>query len=77
MFKHSADQLIIRRCLDVNEKKIVFLSKNCIFYCVFRFAIAKVCCMIGTAVHFDGLFAVSLSDDFFSRLYKFVVSITK
>ena len=35
------------------------------------------CCMIGTAVHFDEFFAVSLSGDFFPHLYKFVVSIAK
>ena len=35
------------------------------------------CCMIGTAVHFDGLFATSLSGDFFPRLYKFEVSIAQ
>ena len=76
MFKHGADQLIIRRCLGVTEEKYI-LFKNYIYYCVFRFVIAKVCCMIGTAVDFDGLFAVSLSGDFFTRLYKFVVSIAK
>ena len=58
-------------------KKNILYLKVLIFYCVFRFVIAKVSCMIGTAVHFDGLFAVSLSGDFFPRLYKFVVSIAK
>ena len=33
--------------------------------------------LIGAAVDFDGLFAVSLSGDFFLRLYKFLVSIAK
>ena len=72
---HGADQLIRRR-LDVNEEKYI-VFKNYIFYCVFRFVIAKVCCLIGTAVHFDGLFTVSLSGDFFLLLYKFEVSIAK
>ena len=77
MFKHGADQLIIRRCLDVNEEKYI-LFKNCIFYCFFGLFMLKFCCcMIGTAVHFDGLIAVSLSGDSFPRLYKFVVSIVK
>ena len=40
----------------------------------FRFVIAKVL-LIGTAVRFDGLFAVSLSGDFFPGLYIFEVSI--
>ena len=56
--------LIIRRCLDVNEKN-VFLFKNCIFYRVFRFVIVKLL-LIGTTVDFDGLFAVSLLGDIFS-----------
>ena len=41
VFKHSADQLIIRRYLDVNEEKYI-LFKNHIVYCVFWFVIAKV-----------------------------------
>ena len=55
-------------------KKNVFLFKNCIFYRVFLFLIDKVL-LIGTAVRFDGLFAVSLSGDFFPGLYIFEVSI--
>ena len=46
------------------------------FTVFFRFVIVKVL-LIGTTVHFDGLFAVSLSSDFFPRLYKFVVSISQ
>ena len=68
---HGTDQLIIRRCLDVNEEKYI-LS----FTVLFRFVIAKVL-LIGTAVHFDGFFAVSFLGDSFPRLYKFVVSIAK
>ena len=55
-------------------KKNVFLFKNCIFYRVFLFLIDKVL-LLGTAVCFDGLFAVSLSGDFFLGLYIFEVSI--
>ena len=52
----------------------MFLFKNCIFYRVFLFLIDKVL-LIGTAVRFDGFFAVSLSGDFFPGLYIFEVSI--
>ena len=48
------------------------------FTVFFGLLLLKFCgCMIGTAVHFDSLFAVSLSGDLFPRLYKFVVSIAK
>ena len=56
-------------------KKNVFLFEIYIFYCVFRFVMYIL--LIGTAVDFDGFFAVSLSGDFFPRLYKFLVSIAK
>ena len=54
----------------------MFLLKNYIFYCVFWFVVVKVL-LIRTTVHFDDLFAVSLSGDFFPRLYKFEVSIAQ
>ena len=69
---HGVDQLIIRRCLDVNEKKMCFYLKI-VFFTVF-FGLFCIFLLIG-AVDFDGLFAVSLPGDFFPRLYKFVVSI--
>ena len=56
-------------------KKNVFLFEIYIFYCVFRFVMYIL--LIGTAVDFDRFFAVSLSGDFFPRLYKFLVSIAK
>ena len=59
----------------MNEEKYS-LFKNYIFYRVFLFVIVKVL-LIGTAVHFDGLFVVSLSGDFFLRLYQFLVSIAQ
>ena len=64
--------------LKVNEEKYI-LFKNYIFYFVFSVCclLKFSCCMIGSAVHFDGFFAVSLSGDFFPRLYKFEVSIAK
>ena len=55
----------------MNEEKYI-LS----FTVYFRFVIAKVL-LIGTAVHFDGHFAVSMSGDFFPRLYQFLVSIAQ
>ena len=55
-------------------KKNIFYFKIISFTVFFRFVIVKLL-LIGTAVHFDGLFAVSLSGDFFSRLFKFEVSI--
>ena len=48
--------------------KIVFFTVFFGLFCIFL--------LIG-AVDFDGLFTVSLSGDFFSRLYKFVVSIAQ
>ena len=52
----------------MNEEKCLFLInlfKNCIFYRVFRFVIAKVCifccCKIGEAVDFDDLVVFLLS----------------
>ena len=56
---------------------LIYEEKYILSFTVFsRFVIAKVL-LIGTAVHFDGFFAVSLSGDSFPRLYKFVVSIAK
>ena len=53
-----------------------FYLKIVSFTVFFCFLLIKFCCcMIGTAVRFDGLFAVSLSGDFFPRLYIFEVSI--
>ena len=50
----------------------MFLFKNCIFYRVFLFVIDKVL-LIGAAVDFDGLFAVSLSSDFFSAFIQIFI----
>ena len=59
-------------------KKNVFLFKIISFTVFFGLLLLKFCCcMIATAVHFDGLFAVSLSGDFFPRLCKFLVLIAK
>ena len=59
-------------------KKNTFYLKIVSFIVFFSLLLLKFCCcMIGTVVHFDGLFAVSLSGDFFLCLYKFVVSIAK
>ena len=52
-----------------------FYLKSKSFTMFFGFLLLKFCCVIGTADHFDGLFAVSLSGDFFPRLHKFEVSI--
>ena len=57
-------------------KKNASYLKILSFTVFFRFVIVEVL-LIGTVVHFDGLFAVSLSSDFFPRLYKFVVSIAQ
>ena len=63
---HGADQLMIRRCLDVNEEKTCFYLKIISFTVFLCLLLLKFCCcMIGTAVHFDGLFAVSLPGDIF------------
>ena len=57
--------------------------KNCIFYCVVRFVIAKVCCrMIDTAVDFDDLTVFlpshcQVQKLHFSLLYNFLVLIEK
>ena len=60
------------------------MKKMCVYLKIVSFTVFSClllikfcCCMIGTAVHFDGLFAISLSGDFFLRLYKFEVSIAK
>ena len=59
-------------------KKMCFYLKVISFTVFFGLLLLKFCCcMINTAVHFDGLFAVSLSGDFFPRLYKFEVSVAK
>ena len=59
-------------------KKNIFYSKIVTFTVFFGLLLLKFCCcMRGTAVHFDGLFAVSFSGNFFPRLYKLVVSIAK
>ena len=57
-------------------KKNTAYLKIISFIVFFRFVIVKVL-LIGTAVHFDGLFVVSLSGDFFPRLYQFLVSIAQ
>ena len=75
MFKHGADQLIIRRCLDVTEKKMDFYLNIVSFIVFFDLLLLKLyTLLIGPAVDFDGFFAVSLSGDFFPRLYKSRVS---
>ena len=77
MFKHGADQLIIRRCLDVNEEKMCFYLKI-VFFTVF-FGLFCIFLLIG-AVDFDDLTVFLPSHcqlTFFPRLYKFVVSIAK
>ena len=46
------------------RRKIYFVQKLYLLLCFFSLLLLKFCCcMIGTAVHFDGLFAVSLSGD--------------
>ena len=58
--------------------KNVFYLKIIFFTVFFGLLLLNFCCcMIGTTVDFVGLFAVSLSGDFFPRLYKFEVSIAK
>ena len=74
---HSADQLMIKRCLDANEKKMCFYLTIVSFTVFFCFLLIKFCCVIGTADDFDGLFTVSLSGNFFPGLYLFEVSIAK
>ena len=60
------------------QRKIYSVQKLYLLLCFFSLLLLKFCCcMIGTAVHFDGLFAVSLSGDFFPRLHKFLVSIVQ
>ena len=77
--KHGADQLIIRRCLDLNEKNMCFYLKIVSFIVSFGFLLLKLYILLigAAAVDFDGLFTVSLPGDFFPRLYKFEVLIVK
>ena len=60
-------------------KKNIFHLKILSFTVFFGLLLLKFCCCckIDTAFDFEGLFAVTLTGDFFPRLYKFEVSIVK